>query len=530
MTTATLTEAIYLAQGLKLHSKFLGFINGSSWSALAVLFGAVFMLTTIRYFSRFFPGSPGLKQSGLFDYVKIMFAVIIGMSILKADYAVSVKNFSQQEWARNPRFVSVKGNGNVRTSYLFYLLGGSASGIATSLEQVIDKIGGEHSQTKRPNEMIRRVVNASLAQIEDEGLRSKSHLLFDECDNIEGVELLRLDNRIAAKTKDKLRSVSFNTNQGDSYDCLSLLGEVRAGVSAEAHDKNAALHNRVSYTQTPGPYGGSLKYDPGVIGNAMLLNLLHTRQPKAELQPDSGGGMGAFFIDQFNRFFTWNADVKSNEAARKKAKEYESAERLAPHFIGFVKMILIAIFPFLVFPMVMGHWRVMIFWTLAFFSVCMWSPIWTLMHHCFAEVSQMTEYFGRAQYSALLQSEVSSEMVSMYIVFVSLQLAVAPAFSFFFLSSLKPLLAVNAANVASQEPGAKIAAGVSTAASALSYTIPAAKVSLLGSSRLKAARTGSMTRGRMAQKSALLLPGSPVYQDLRSKLPGNLKMNPNSKV
>ncbi len=528
MTTATLTEALYLGQGLKLHSNFLDFINRGGVHALALLFGVMFMVTTIRYFSRYFPGNAGFKNSGLFDYVKIFFAMVIGMSILKANTSVSVRNFSGEEWAKNPRFVSVKGGKEVKSSFLFYLLGGTASGVATKIEENIDRFVGKQAQTRRPNEMIRLVVNSSLAQIGDDDLRAKSHLLFDECSNIEGVELLRQRARISSASEKKLRAIEFQTNQGVDYNCLSLLQEVRAGVAAEAKEKNERLYNQATTVSSGGPHGMVHIQDPDVIGNAMLINLLNTRAPKQDLAPSPGGGIGSAIVHHVMRFFSSGPDTKANEAMRKKAKEYESAERLAPHFIGFVKMILIALFPFLVFPLVLGHWRIMALWSLAFFSVCMWSPIWTLMHHCFVEVSQMTSYFKTAQHSALLQDEVASELVSMYIVFVSLQLAVAPAFSFFFLSSLKPLLAANASNVASQNPvGHMIQTGTSVA-SALSFTMPVAKIGGKALGTLSKARnSGSMVV--RPKRPQIILPGSPAFSQVRSTLAQNLKATPKSK-
>jgi hypothetical protein len=528
MTTATLTEAIYIGQGLKLHSNFLQFINTSGMRIVALMFGIMFMTVTIRYFCRYFPGNPGVPSTGLFSYVRIFFAAVLALGILNPKLAVnvSVKNFSAEDWAQNPRFQSVKGSSDeIKASALFYLLGGSANEISRLIETNIDHFAGKQAQTRNPNEAIRLVVNASLAQIEGNDLRAKGHLLFDECSDIEGVQLLRLTAKPSRAQIGKLSDVTFTTNQGTEYDCWSLLQEVRTGVSLEAQKINPKLHARASTRVHATPHKAVVIKDMGVIENAMLVNLLNTRKAKVDLVPDAGGGFFAIATDSIQRFFTFGKDFKANEAARKKALEYQSAERLAPHFIGFVKMMLIALFPFLVFPLVMGYWRIMALWSLAFLSVCMWSPIWTLMHHCFVEVSQMAKYLSEAQYSALMQNQMSSEIVSMYIVFVTLQLAVAPAFSFFFISSLKPLLANTAATVASQKPVREILQTGAGVASALAFTMPALKLtSKMASSAGKISSAGSI--GASAKKVELLLPGTHAFGQTRAALPKNLRMSP----
>jgi len=141
----------------------------------------------------------------------------------------------------------------------------------------------------------------------------------------------------------------------------------------------------------------------------------------------------------------------------------------------------------------------------------------------------MTGYLQQAQLNALVQDQVASEMVSMYVVFVSLQLAVAPAFSFFFMSSLRPLLATSAKTVASQNPVGQMVSTAANVAGALSFTMPVAKIGTRSiGSTVKGVRGPTGGGGMAVRRTApqILLPGSPGFNQARSALPRNLKTPP----
>ena len=108
-------------------------------------------------------------------------------------------------------------------------------------------------------------------------------------------------------------------------------------------------------------------------------------------------------------------------------------------------MALIALFPWLVFPVVAGHWRVLGYWFLIYFSVLLWTPIWTLFYHIIVGISLSSEAMaafgklsdGLSLYSASL---ITSRMNYMFAVYSWLQLLLGAAFTSGLLWMLRPML------------------------------------------------------------------------------------------
>ena len=108
-------------------------------------------------------------------------------------------------------------------------------------------------------------------------------------------------------------------------------------------------------------------------------------------------------------------------------------------------MILIFVFPWLVFVVVAGYWKSLVYWFLIYFSVLLWTPMWTLFYHIMVNLSLSTETLqswsqlndGISLYSAEL---ISQKMNYMFAVFSWIQLLVGVGLSGSFLFILRPLL------------------------------------------------------------------------------------------
>ena len=64
------------------------------------------------------------------------------------------------------------------------------------------------------------------------------------------------------------------------------------------------------------------------------------------------------------------------------------------------------IFPFLVFFVVAGRWKAILYWYMIYFSVLLWTPIWTLFYHIMTNIAlsaDVMQSFGKLQ-----------DMVSLY--------------------------------------------------------------------------------------------------------------------
>ena len=120
----------------------------------------------------------------------------------------------------------------------------------------------------------------------------------------------------------------------------------------------------------------------------------------------------------------------------------------APHVAGLIKLVLVAIFPFLVFFIVAGKWKVLVYWFVLYFSVLLWTPLWVLFYHIMTSIAQSVEVMeelgqfsdGISLYGARL---VSSRIYYFYSIYSWVQLLVATLTTggaFFF---LRPMLMEN---------------------------------------------------------------------------------------
>ena len=167
-------------------------------------------------------------------------------------------------------------------------------------------------------------------------------------------------------------------------------------------------------------------------------------------QPPSGA---ARVFQYLNRFFSWDhmttlftgREGHGASLAAERSQEFSENLARAPHVAGFIKMALIALFPWLVFPVVAGHWRVLGYWSLTYFSVLLWTPIWTLFYHIIVGISLSAETMtafgklsdGLSLYSASL---LTSRMNYMFAVYSWLQLLLGAAFTSGLLWILRPVL------------------------------------------------------------------------------------------
>ena len=94
-------------------------------------------------------------------------------------------------------------------------------------------------------------------------------------------------------------------------------------------------------------------------------------------------------------------------------------------------MFLIAMFPWLVFFVVAGRWKVLISWYVVYVSVLLWTPIWTLLYHLMTSIAVSTDFmeeFGRLNDGVSLYSSsfITSKIYQFYAIYSWLQLIIGP--------------------------------------------------------------------------------------------------------
>ncbi len=168
-------------------------------------------------------------------------------------------------------------------------------------------------------------------------------------------------------------------------------------------------------------------------------------------------GAGSWF-QTASRVFSWDAllrltsrndrDPTANfggSIAAQRAEEFNQNLTRAPHVAGAIKMVLIFIFPWLVFLVVAGNWKVFVYWYLAYFSVLLWTPLWTLFYHIMVGISQSAEQLqafskltdGVSLYSAEL---ILHRMNYLFAVFSWIQILIGLVLTGTILFSVRPLM------------------------------------------------------------------------------------------
>ncbi len=466
MFTNTAYEALYEYLGLQLHASFVEFITSQRvfGSVILLIFGVMFFVTTSQFFSRYLPGVLVQRRMiPLSRYVKMVACLFLGMSILKVGATTSVKDYTGQSWHGNGYIrandSSVKED--YRVSILFDILSRSAEEVTSLLSKMIDGIFAKtNSQLEAPNFFYKAVMLAGASTLEDPALRESVEVYTSEC--IE--KILPLVG--SADARDKLHSFfSITTvapevdrrlaqveigHGGQPYTCLDAKNEMHTRLRNHAGQASADIKDKL---EAHSPFLTKGAYENYQM-SASLARLYHDKNEtwtgiQRGAQPLGGS---ARLYQNLNRAFSWDgiaglfgAKYQGASMAAERSQEFSENLSRAPHVAGFIKMGLIAIFPWLVFVIVAGHWRVILYWYAAYFSVLLWTPIWTLLYHIMTGVSLSTEAVaalgelghGVSLYSAEL---LTTRMNYMFAVYAWLQLLVGVTFSGSVLWFLKPVL------------------------------------------------------------------------------------------
>lgn len=467
MFAHTAYEALYEYIGLALHEKFIGIITSQKifLATLMIIFAIGFFTTAVHFFSRYFSGNLVQKRHvPLSKFIKITFCLFLGISLLKVNSSTSIQSYNGTSWHQNP-YVQQKMthiSSQYKVSFVFDLLSRTAEEVSALLAKTIDSLfATSHSQLKAPNFFFKSVLQAGSATIDDPNLRSDLNFYLQEC----------LDRAIPQFSEQKelgfldkffghdlpfdtiLEGLPVTMSNGVETNCNIIKKDVQNSLYNYAQQKNADMHGLTNQ-----------HFKDQRVNNEQLKNLMISESLMQYFNEQREGAMGlqkgaqvptgtGRWIQYLSRAFSWDgflsifgaSSVQGAALAAKRAQEFHENLTRAPHVQGAIKMILIFVFPWLVFVVVAGYWRVLVYWFMIYFSVLLWTPIWTLFYHIMVNLSLSTETLqswsalndGISLYSAEL---ISQKMNYMFAVFSWIQLLVGAGLSGSFLFILRPLL------------------------------------------------------------------------------------------
>lgn len=470
MFSNTAYEALYEYLGLVFHSKSIELITSQRvfLGLILLIFGVMFFMTTVEFFSRYMPGVLVRRRHvPLSKYVRVVFFLFVGISFLRVGGKTSVKRFNGESWHSNPYIAKKldKVSPEYRVSFLFDLVSRSAEEFTALISRMVDGLfGSTHSQLDAPNFFFKAIMYAGATTIDDPKLQKTIQYYTEECfdrfisyaKDYSKAGVFDKMFRREGVVDQKLAQVVLETHDKRPYSCLDLKNELRDGLRAYAVEKGGGMGSKVERELKK----ADVAYAWGNLQTSQsLLNYYREKresdylriQKGAEL-PTTAGGVA----QTLNRFFSFDgiatligrlfgSDLQGVTLAASRAEEFSENLARAPHVAGFIKMIAIGIFPWLIFLVVAGYWRVLVYWFLIYFSVLLWTPIWTVLYHIMIFISQSAEVMdgfrtltdGISLYSAQL---IETRMYHLFAVYSWLQLLTGTVFTGMILFFLKPAL------------------------------------------------------------------------------------------
>ena len=470
MYSSTAYEALYTYIGLNLHSTAIEMLTSYQFliAIMLLIFAVAIFVAVYRYFSKYFPNARVLGGSAsLASVFKIIACLFLGMTLLKVDSTATVTNYQNQSWHSNSytstRLPDVQPD--YRVSFIFDILSRSSEEIAGFFNNLVDKIFiATNSQVESPDYFYKAIMYAGSATIDDPLLKDKVAFYTEECFE---VAIPKLSDGQYGRAVDRLfnnESISnlldekvLSREGGQNFTCLDLSDEISAGLRSYSREKTGKIPTgHISYWSGKMTIpDDEVKFENHYASSALANYYAFETETYMGIRTGSEvPGLAADAFRTVDRVFSWDgilsmltlSDARGAASAADKAQEFSELLQRAPHIKGVVKMTLIAIFPWLVFFVIGGRWKILIYWTALYGSVLMWEPIWTLAYHVITHISLTSEvlanYEGLTDGFSIYGSEViNSRMYFAYSVYSWVQLVVGPLPTMIVAGSLRGMLA-----------------------------------------------------------------------------------------
>ncbi len=441
-------EALYRYLGLVFHAGSIQLITSEPFfkGLILIIFGGLFLLTAWHYASNHIVGNLVERHHvPISKFVKITFCLVLGISILRVGATINVHDYTNQSWSRNPyvkeRVSDVQDTYQV--SFVFDILSRTAEEVSRYLSYAGDYIfgKGKDSYLKSPFAYTKAIMLAGASTIDDDKLRTMMNSYTNKClqkalpdlvDFNEQNDRISRFFKVAPDVDNQLGKIPLGpADAGLLYTCRDLKEELREGLYKYTSE-------RTIIPEDPD--------DDDTIRNFAMSSML-VNHFKGERESVWGlqkgaqvpGAAGTFF-QYLNRLISWDAFVSifslgsasnihgASEAAAR-ANDFSETLARAPHLKGMVMMVLIGIFPWLIFFVVYGNWQILTWWFWIYFSVCLWTPIWSIMYHILQNLTftgdALARLGGMNDGVSLYSSQVVLDRIYyLYSVFSIVQIAV----------------------------------------------------------------------------------------------------------
>ena len=452
MFSSTAYEAFYTIIGLYMHESFVKLItSGVIFRGILILtFGVVFFCAVWGYFKKYLPSSfGGGKGTHLGTFVKIFASFLLGASILKVGAFSEAKNYKRISWHHNDYIETKIPNlkESYKVSFVFDIMTQSAEEVAKFLSTLVDRLFEKtNSELHAPSAFYKAILYAGSVSIDDPQLRSLIGLYSVRCFD-EVIPLIEEGKRVNMLSKffrpsrgvvdRKLKDISLNTQKGE-ITCYDLKEQVNLDLlrySKRVQNKTLSYRDKISLKF-------SRNHTNEVISS--LLNNYFTEKSETHwLNVQKGVKIPsdnvANFLIGMHRFFQFDGILSLFGGERfegvglsvARAMQFNEYLKRAPHIKGMVKLFLIAIFPWLIFFVFAGRWKILIAWWAIYASVLLWTPLWILLYHLMSSIALSTEVmtaFGTLNDGISLYSSelIVNRLYQFYAIYFWLQILIGP--------------------------------------------------------------------------------------------------------
>ncbi|MBI2601900.1 MAG: hypothetical protein HYW48_02490 [Deltaproteobacteria bacterium] len=400
------TEAIYRFIGIKTQEGVIVLLTHHWVFAAVVLFVIAWRLLRTGYFLPFRDGSFSLFVSpnrtlSVSQLIISLCVSLLLLSALKPLRILTIENFAGQNWSQHPLAGKRLTEATPKANTLFSYLAGGAEELAHLSHRLFNSMfAGGQANMESPRWLFKAMIQASAVHIDQPELLDEVEAYGEAC--LEPVIESLGTSDFWLKEEEHRSSEVWNKFAtihpfGGSRTCVDLREELAHHLLRWAATHPGTAH--VFHWQPSGitelmPEFKSYDWMVNTFAANALRNHIAAMEGHA-LSPfhnpeganfDNGSGVWRvirkiFSVETWERFFFGNASGGSLSAANA-AEELSRVLKVAPEVKGRILFFLIAAFPFFLFwAALRGVFGPLFFWTLMYFSIAMWEPLWSLSYN-----------------------------------------------------------------------------------------------------------------------------------------------------
>ena len=454
MPIQTAYESFYVYLGTALHEALIQIITSDVVfkGLLILIFAIAFLITLWKYTQKYMPR--GLFQissgtAGISSLAKLIACFFIGMAILRVDSSIMITDYSDSSWNNN-KYISSRlptVQPSYKVSFLFKFMTKTADGVSTFLSHVVEKLfTSTNSQMQSPDYFYKAYIYAGTHLIKDPDIRVQIENYTKLCFN-------EMIHKIASTDKDLIspffskdgfidrgfKDIPLESEDGEIQNCFELKEDVREKLKVYSMEKMSKMGDtfpqfmkdkRINFQSYQNFFMAKS------LTNYYLENFENVLGVNKQAVPNGTFSKIQLYFSKIKSFdgilhLLGQDDLVGSALTAERAREFSEYLQRAPHIKGIARMILIVIFPILIFFVIVGKWKVLWWWFLLYLSISLWQPIWDFFYHLTTHMAlsnQLMRSFGSLSDGiSLLGAELINEkLYQYYALYTWLQIIVGP--------------------------------------------------------------------------------------------------------